>query len=104
MEKEREKIPGPKRNAKDTVFTSLFRDKEYLLQLYQALHPEDQQPRQEDLKIITLENIMAGGIYNDLGFQLKEKLIFLIEAQSTWTMNILIRALMYLVKSYQDYI
>ncbi|MCI9021910.1 MAG: hypothetical protein HFH32_14500 [Eubacterium sp.] len=24
----------------------------------------------DDLDIITLENIMAGGIYNDLGFQL----------------------------------
>ncbi len=31
----------PKRTAKDTVFTSLFRDLEYVLQLYQALHPED---------------------------------------------------------------
>lgn len=47
---------------------------------------------------------MAGGIYNDLGFQFKEKLIFLIEAQSTWTVNILVRVLMYLAKSYQDYI
>ncbi len=97
-------ISRPKRTAKDTVFTSLFRDKEYLLQLYQALHPEDRKTKQEDLSIVTLENIMAGGIYNDLGFQLKEKLIFLIEVQSTWTMNILLRALMYFAKSYQDYI
>lgn len=96
--------PKPKRNAKDTVFTSLFRDKEYLLQLYQALHPEDTQTGQEDLTIITLENIMAGGIYNDLGFQLGDRIIFLIEAQSTWTENILVRVLMYLAKSYQDFI
>lgn len=94
----------PKRTAKDTVFTSLFRNREYLLQLYQALHPEDADAREEDLTVITLENILADGIYNDLGFQLKEKLIFLIEAQSTWTMNILVRVLMYLAKSYQDYI
>lgn len=104
MENGREETPRPKRTAKDTVFTSLFRDKEYLLQLYQALHPEDRKVKREDLTIVTLENIMAGGIYNDLGFLLKEKLIFLIEAQSTWIMNILIRALMYIVKSYQDYI
>lgn len=101
LEKQEEK---PKRTAKDTVFTSLFRDKGYLLQLYQALHPEDTEAKEGDLTIVTLENILAGGIYNDLGFQLKEKLIFLIEAQSTWTMNILIRVLMYLAKSYQDYI
>lgn len=104
MENGQEESQKPKRTAKDTVFTSLFRDKEYLLQLYQVLHPEDRKTKQEDLTIVTLENIMAGGIYNDLGFQLKEKLIFLIEAQSTWTMNILVRVLMYLAKSYQDYI
>ncbi|MDE7310030.1 MAG: hypothetical protein K2N87_00105, partial [Eubacterium sp.] len=28
----------------------------------------------------------------------------MIEAQSTWTMNILVRVVMYLAKSYQDYI
>lgn len=104
MENGQEEMQRPKRTAKDTVFTSLFRDKEYLLQLYQALHPEDRETTQEDLTIVTLENIMAGGIYNDLGFQLKEKLIFLIEAQSTWTMNILVRVFMYIAKSYQDYI
>ena len=95
---------GVKRTAKDTVFTSLFREKEYLLQLYQSLHPEDTAAREEDLTIITLENILAGGIYNDLGFQLKDNLIILIEAQSTWTVNIHIRVFMYLAKSYQDYI
>lgn len=104
MENGQERTPAPRRTAKDTVFTSLFRNSEYLFQLYQALHPEDTETRQEDLNIITLENIMASGIYNDLGFQLKEKLIFLIEAQSTWTVNILVRVLMYLAKSYQDYI
>ncbi len=107
MEKDRtvqRKNPKPKRTAKDTVFTSLFRDKEYLLQLYRALHPEDSETGPQDLTLITLENIMAGGIHNDLGFQLKDRIIFLIEAQSTWTENILIRALLYLAKSYQDYI
>ena len=105
MEKGREEQKKPpKRNAKDTVFTSLFRDKRYLLRLYQALHPVDVGAKAEDLKIITLENIMAGGIFNDLGFMLKEKLIFLIEAQSTWTVNILVRVILYLAKSYQDYI
>lgn len=99
-----EKTPEPKRTAKDTVFTSLFRNRNYLFQLYQALHPEDIVSKPEDLEIVTLENIMAGGIHNDLGFQLKEKLIFMIEAQSTWSMNILIRVLMYMAKSYQDYI
>lgn len=45
-------VQKPKRTAKDTVFTSLFKEKEYLLQLYQALHPEDIDAKEEDLKIV----------------------------------------------------
>ena len=30
-----------KYTAKDSVFTTLFQDKKYLMQLYRALHPED---------------------------------------------------------------
>lgn len=30
-----------KHKIRDSVFTNLFADKKYLLQLYQALHPED---------------------------------------------------------------
>ena len=33
--------PKSRRNIKDSVFTDLFRDKKYTLQLYKALHPED---------------------------------------------------------------
>lgn len=32
-----------KRTAKDSVFTDLFGIPKYLLQLYQALHPEDKE-------------------------------------------------------------
>ncbi len=46
-----------KRNIKDTVFTKLFGEKKYLLQLYQALHPEDTTSTEADLKTITLEPI-----------------------------------------------
>ena len=30
-----------KHTVKDSVFTSLFKEKRYLIQLYRALHPED---------------------------------------------------------------
>jgi hypothetical protein len=39
-----------------------------------------------------------------LGFKVGNKLLILVEAQSTWTENILIRGLMYLVQTYQEYI
>ena len=44
------------------------------------------------------------GIYNDLGFIAADRLMILVEAQSTWTMNIVVRAFLYLAKSWQDYI
>lgn len=92
-----------KYTVKDSVFTSLFKDKKYLLQLYRALHPEDKEMTEDQLTDITIKNILTDGMYNDLGFMAGDRLMILVEAQSTWTMNIIIRALMYLVQSYHDY-
>lgn len=92
-----------KRTVKDSVFTNLFSDPRYVLQLYRSLHPEDPGVKEEDLETITLENIITDGIYNDLGFIKGDKLMVLVEAQSTWTANIIIRALEYLVNSYHRY-
>lgn len=86
-----------KRTIKDSVFTNLFQDKKYLIQLYKALHPKDQDVTEDDLTNITINNILTDGIYNDLGFAVGNKLIIMVECQSTWTMNIIIRVLMYLV-------
>ncbi|EHL09802.1 hypothetical protein HMPREF9629_01043, partial [Peptoanaerobacter stomatis] len=92
------------RKTKDTVFTDLFRNKKYLLQLYQDLHPEDLDTRQEDLQIITLENILVHSMYNDLGFIAKDKLLILVEAQSTQSVNIALRMLLYLSQTVKDYL
>lgn len=87
----------------ENVFTNLFQDKKYLLQLYQALHPEDTDITQDKLTDVTIKNVLTDNIYNDLGFMVGNRLMILVEAQSTWTMNIIIRALMYLVQTYHDY-
>ena len=97
-------MPMPKRDIKDSVFTFLFSDLEYTKQLYLSLHPEDTEIRDEDFKLVTLENILAIGQYNDLGFQVRDKLILLVEAQSTFSPNIPLRMLMYLAKTYNEYI
>ncbi len=103
-EKIRENEQIAKKTVKDSVFTSLFREKKYLLQLYRSLHPEDTETTEEDLADITIKNILVDGIYNDLGFIAADRLMILVEAQSTWTMNIVVRAFLYLAKSWQDYI
>ena len=97
-------MPEPKRDIKDSVFTFLFSDIEYTKQLYLSLHPEDTDIRDEDFRLVTLENILAIGQYNDLGFQVRDKLILLVEAQSTFSPNIPLRMLMYLAETYNEYI
>ena len=93
----------PKRKIKDSVFTDLFQDKKYLLQLYKALHPEDTDVTEDALADITIKHVLIDGDYNDLGFSVGNRLMILVESQSTWTVNIIIRALMYLVQTYHDY-
>ena len=92
-----------KRTIKDSVFTDLFQNKKYLLQLYKSLHPEDD-VTEDDLNDITIKNVLTDNIYNDLGFTVGDKLMILVEAQSSvWTVNIIVRALMYLVQTWHDY-
>ncbi|MCC8137817.1 MAG: hypothetical protein LIO76_07085 [Clostridiales bacterium] len=93
-----------KYTAKDSVFTDLFRDKKYLLQLYQALHPEDTAATEEALTDITINNVFVNGQYNDLGFMVNGKLMILAEAQSSWTENIIVRALLYYAQSLQEHL
>lgn len=93
-----------KLTVKDTVFRDLFSRKKYLLQMYKTLHPEDKTVKTKDLNIVTLKSILMNGIYNDLGFMVREnKLMILVEAQSTWSPNIVIRSLIYLMSTYQEY-
>ena len=93
-----------KRTIKDSVFADLFQDEKYLLQLYKALHPEDTDVTEDDLNDITIKNVLTDNIYNDLGFTVGDKLMILVETQSSvWTVNIIVRALMYLVQTWHDY-
>ncbi|MBQ7167424.1 MAG: hypothetical protein IJR93_10820 [Treponema sp.] len=71
--------------------------------LYQSLHPEDAKTEEDDITIVTLQNVITDGLYNDLGFMVRNRLVVLVEAQSTWSPNIVVRALMYLMKTYNDY-
>ena len=89
---------------KDSVFTLLFSEISNVRKLYQELHDDGENYSDEDFKIITLENAFINGLYNDLGFSVKDRLIILVEAQSTFNPNMGVRFLMYIAKSYHDYI
>lgn len=89
--------------VQDSVFTNLFADKKYLIQMYRALHPEDTAATEDDILIVTIHNVLTNGQYNDLGFLIGSSLLLLVEAQSVWSVNIIIRELMYLMQTYNEY-
>ena len=91
-----------KRNTKDSVFRDFFGRTENLLELYKVLHPEDTQVTEDMLCNITIENVLTDQMYNDLGFTVGDRLMILVEAQSTWSANIIVRAFLYLAESYQE--
>ncbi len=93
-----------KHTAKNSVFLDLFQDKKNLLKLYKALHPEDTDVTENTLDIVTIDNVLTDNLYNDLGIMVgNNRLLLLLEAQSSWTVNILIRILLYLAQSYHEY-
>ena len=53
---------------------------------------------------MTLKHVLVDADYIDLGFSVGNRLLILVESQSTWTFNIIIRALMYLIQTYHDYL
>ena len=97
-------MEAAKRTIKDSVFSDLFGDKRYLLQLYQALHPEDTQTTEDDLTDVTIQNVLTDDLYNDLAFRNGGRVIIMVESQSTWSVNIIIRVLLYLAQTWNRYI
>ena len=97
-------MPEMKRTVKDSVFTYLFSDPAYARELYLYLHPEDTSVTEEDCTLVTIQNLLSNGQYNDLGLLIRGKLIILAEAQSSFSPNLPIRILLYMAQEYKDYI
>lgn len=59
--------PNANGKAKDTVFRDMFSQPKYTFQLYQVLHPEDNEVTVDDIKNVTIKRILTTDIYNILG-------------------------------------
>ena len=92
------------RQAKNSVFLNLFTRKEYQLRLYKELFPQDTTITEDDLELVTLDNVLTIHPYNDLGLLARGKLIILTEAQSTWSVNIIFRLADYYYDSAMSYL
>lgn len=95
--------PRIKHKIKDSVFCDLFADPEYQLKLYEELHPEDKDVTVSDFNTLTIHNVMTDQQYNDLGFTVHDKLLILVEAQSKWSINIILRIIMYYAQTLHKY-
>ncbi len=88
-----------KRKYKDTIFRMLFRNKENLLALYNAVTGMQYQ-NPEELEIVTLENAVYVGIKNDLAFVIDFG-IYLYEHQATINPNMPYRMFQYISEEYE---
>ena len=97
------KIDNVNREYKNNVFISLYEDVKKLLSLYNALTGSNL-PLKIFVKIVTLTNVLFTKIRNDVAFVLGDKIIVLIEHQSTICQNMPLRLFIYLARIYEKII
>jgi len=87
------------RQYQDSVFVHLFtRDKKKLMSLCKALDPSISS---EEIELIPLENTLYTGVKNDVSCIIENRLIFLIEHQSTVNENMPLRCLEYIGRVFE---
>ena len=82
---------------KSSVFSFLFNDEELLKELYCALEDVDL-PKDVPITINTLQDVLFMDKINDISFEIGDKLVVLLEHQSTINPNIALRLLMYIAR------
>ena len=102
--KTKKPVPRIRYTVRDSVFSYLFHQPEYMRELYLTFHPEDTHVKESDCHAITLENVLTNGQYNDLGIMVRDKLLILVEAQTTFSENITFRIFLYLAETYRRYV
>ena len=93
------------RRYKDSVFVDLFGEdknvKSNFLALYNALHGTTLDVRTE-LKRLRLEQVMYMTFYNDVARLVDDRIIVLVEHQSTVNANMPLRCLQYVARLYEQ--
>ncbi|MDR1948086.1 MAG: Rpn family recombination-promoting nuclease/putative transposase [Spirochaetaceae bacterium] len=88
---------------KDSVFSWLFGDPDILRELYGAIEGV-QLPPDVPVTINTLEGVLYKARMNDISFEIGDKIVVLIEHQSTINKNMPLRLLLYIAKVYEKII
>ena len=95
------------RNHKDSLFIDLFcKDKkvgkENFISLYNALHQTKLDLEHTDLREVNIENILYMALSNDIAFLVDNRLVVLVEHQSTINENMPLRLLEYVSRIYEQ--
>ena len=95
----------PNRQYKDSVFVDLFSLDEKtrydaVIPFYNAFHNE-KITRKEEIRFVRLENVLFRKVRNDVSFVANNRLLILLEHQSTVNENMPFRCLEYVVALYQ---
>lgn len=96
------KISRPEHKHKDRLFRFIFKDKEQLLILYNALNGTHYD-NPNDLEITTLEDVIYLSMKNDVAF-LFGNVLNLWEHQSSYNANMPLRGLFYFARLYRQYV
>jgi len=91
------------RKHKDSVFSMLFGSPEILRELYSAIEGVEI-PQDAIVDINTLSDALFMTKINDLSFTINDRIVVLIEHQSTISQNIPLRLLMYIARVYEKII
>jgi hypothetical protein len=91
---------GVNTSYKDSVFSSLFGDPDTLRELYGAITGV-KLPSDLPLTINTLSDVLFMERINDISFEIGDKLVILIEHQSTINPNMALRLLLYIARIYE---
>ena len=95
-------VPNTQRKYKDKLFVSLFKKKEELLALYNAVNGSNYKDP-EELIVNTIEDVIYLGMKNDVSFIFDARMN-LYEHQSTWNPNMPLRGLFYFAMLYKGYV
>ena len=90
------------REYKDRLFKFIFKDKEKLLSLYNALN-SSHYTNPDDIEITTLEDVIYCKMKDDISFIIDDRLS-LFEHQSTYNPNMPLRGFLYFAKHFEKYI
>ena len=92
--------PNVNKKHKSSVFSTLFGNREAIRELYSAIEGAEIPP-DTVIDINTLTEILYMQQINDLSFTIDDKVVVLIEHQSTINNNVPVRLLMYIGRVYE---